>query len=540
MFIDFGELEDGTEIRADLCVIGAGPAGISIALALESSGLDVCLLESGDLAFDGATQALYQGSNVGLPYFDLTAPRLRYFGGTTGHWSGWSNQLVPGDFESRDWISHSGWPITGPDLAPHLPRAHELLELPPPTSDEALWRRLGQRPVDFLPETLVTSFWQFSPPTRFGQTYRDALGESATTSVYLNANAVNIQANESGTRVTRVDVAALSGGRGRVAARAYVLATGAIENARLLLCSDGVDPMGLGNANDLVGRFFMEHPHVLLGRVATQDPYRLLDLFGRVGVGGTDYKVGFALSPRLQARHGTLNAIGRVAHTEGERDAPGRVVRDLLAAIRGGGLGRAVGGRTWNVLREFDAHLYERYRRWIGAERWPIPSELESLTLWGTIEQAPDPDSRVALTNETDALGLRRVALDWRSSDLEAHTAKVLATTIAEEYGRLGLGRVRLAEWLLDGGPFPGLVDPTGSEPPWGAVFQVGSHHIGTTRMADDPTAGVVDRDCRVHGLDDLYVSGSSVFPTGGYANPTLTIVQLALRLAEHLRGRLT
>jgi len=540
VLIDFRELEDGIQIRADLCIVGGGPAGISLALALENSPLEVCVLESGGLGFGGAAQALNTGSNVGLPYFDLDACRLRYFGGTTGHWSGWCNELAPIDFQDRSWIGHSGWPISEEELAPHLGRAHELLELPPPSSNTVLWERLGQTPVDFDPEALRTSFWHFSPPTRFGQKYREALAASRTTDVYLNANAVNVQADPSGSRISHIDVATLSGGSGQVVARAYVLAAGAIENARILLCSDGVDPRGLGNGHELVGRFFMEHPHVHLGQVATDDHYRLLDSFARVGVHGTDYKVGFSLSPTVQTRHGTLNANATLMHTAGKREAPGRVVRDLLQAMGSGLPNRELGGRFWRMVREFDARLYEQYRSRVGATPWPAPSELSSLTLMGVLEQAPNPDSRVALAEEVDALGLRRVALDWRLSDLETHTAKVLTTTVAEEFGRLGLGRVRLAQWLLDDSPIPGLDNLGESTDPWGASFQVGSHHMGTTRMADDPTMGVVDRDCRVHGLDDLYIAGSSVFPTSGYANPTLTLVQLALRLAEHLRGRLT
>ena len=147
-------------------------------------------------------------------------------------------------------------------------------------------------------------------------------------------------------------------------------------------------------------------------------------------------------------------------------------------------------------------------------------------------EQAPNPDSRVRLSGTRDALGLPRADLDWQFTEQDKHTLRRLAEALDAELVRLGLGRFEAESWLYDGGlAWP--VDPTVGNHPIG-----GYHHMGTTRMSDDPQAGVVDRNCRVHGYRNLYVAGSSVFATSGWANPTLTILALVHRLKDHLVSR--
>jgi len=232
MFSDAREVEDGAIIEGDICIVGAGAAGITLALGLLDGGRRIVLLESGGFDYDHDTQALYQGVNLGLPYYDLDVCRLRYFGGTTNHWEGRCRPLDPIDFEARPWVPHSGWPITKATLDPFYARAHEICQLGPYRYDPADWLQPGESALAFDPARITTNLWQFSPPTRFGETYRQALAMAPDVEVLLHADVVDIATNEAGAEVDRLQVATLSGRRFGVRARAYVLACGGIENAR--------------------------------------------------------------------------------------------------------------------------------------------------------------------------------------------------------------------------------------------------------------------------------------------------------------------
>ncbi|MGH7564021.1 MAG: FAD-dependent oxidoreductase, partial [Gemmatimonadota bacterium] len=258
MLIDARELPDATEIDSDVCIVGAGAAGITIARELAGTPLRVCLLESGGLEFDPEIQALYSGENVGFPYYDADKFRLRFFGGTTNHWQGVCRPLDPIDFEARDWVPGSGWPIGRADLEPYYARAQTICQLGPLDYRVSTWRTEGAAPFA-LPERWIESrVFQQSPPTRFGQTYRDEIRDAANVRAYLHANVIEIEADSPPPSIRRMRLACLTGIRFTARARWYVLATGAVENARLLLASRRDVPEGLGNVHGWVGRTFME------------------------------------------------------------------------------------------------------------------------------------------------------------------------------------------------------------------------------------------------------------------------------------------
>ena len=310
MFIDARGVASNSEISADLCIVGAGAAGITLARSLAGDGVNVCLLESGDLAFRWDTQSLYDGSNVGLPYFDLDVCQVRYFGGNTNGWGGWCRPLDPIDLEPRPWLGLGGWPLSSDELAPYYRRAYEICQLPTADFDASSWcARLGNdrraRLLPFDPAKLVPSVYQFSPPTRFGRVYRDAIAAAGTVRCFVNANVLKLKTTCDARSVKHVEVGTLAGNRFRVAARLFVLAAGGIENARLLLLSNDVIGAGLGNGNDLVGRHFMEHPHtkrVLLAN-RRRAPVALYGLrFHDRGV-----SVRLDLPPELQEREELLH-----------------------------------------------------------------------------------------------------------------------------------------------------------------------------------------------------------------------------------------
>lgn len=512
MLIDARDLEDGALVEADLAIIGGGPAGITIARAMAGAGRSVCLVESGGLEPEAETQALYQGENTGIEY-PLAGSRLRYLGGTSGHWGGFCRPLDPIDFEARDWIPNSGWPFGREALDPYYEAASEAVQVAPAKfEDPDYWRARTHEPLLDLPAgRLAQRFFQYSPPTRFGQYYRDELVQSPKIRVLLHANVTRIAALPSASAVSHLEARTLTGRRLQVRAPRYVLAAGGLESPRILLLSDDVMPMGLGNQNDLVGRFFMEHPHVSdFAELVVADLRRLPPLYReRISVEGRPAQVAFIPSPDFQRRERLLN----VSFTMGVAAAHHSTDR--------GGL------PPGDALERPHLDMLEAARCFLADGTGPIdPADPSYAGVWLGIgcacEPVPDPDSRVTLSDETDALGQRRIRLDWRLTEQDRRSFFTHVESLGRELAAAGVGRLRLK--VTDDGRWP-------------AVVIGGNHHMGTTRMSDDPKRGVVDRDCRVHGIDNLFVAGSSVFPTVGSANPTLNLLALAYRLVDHLKG---
>lgn len=520
MWVDSRGLARDETIRADLCIVGAGAAGIALAMELAGRGLDVCLMESGGLELEAATQALYRGDIVGLPYYPLETARLRFFGGTTGHWTGLCRPLEDLDFERRDWVPRSGWPLRREELVPHYRRAYELLEIDadPDTDAPAKADRLP-----LPPGRVRSALMQFSPPTRFGRMYRKPLERASDVRVFLHANAVEIEREREAARVRGIRFATLEGGRFRVEARRYVVATGAIENARLLLASDAVERGGLANGHDLVGRYFMEHPHfdaaarwLLADGVGAYPWYAWPDpdesFRGRC-LAVLAFPADVLRRERMLGFSAELQLVSPWQETAGWRSA-----RLLARKARAGEWPDDLGEHLGRVMDDLGSVLEGAW-----AEARGVPGDGASYLLKLRVEQAPNPDSRVTLEAERDALGMRRPRLDWRLGEADLASVHRGLVLLARAVGAVGLGRVQVPE-----------DDPTHA---WAEGVRGGWHHMGTTRMAEDPAEGVVDADCRVHGLENLYLAGSSVFPTSGWANPTVTLVALAVRLADHLRS---
>lgn len=519
MLRDARELEPDTVFESDLCIIGAGAAGIALARALAGPGIRVCLLESGGLEYDDDVQALYNAENIGLPYVGLDYTRLRYFGGSTNHWGGMCRPFDAMDFDKRPWVPFSGWPIRQSDLEPYYIQAHEFCRLANYDYEGSSWYE--KTLPHFDEEKLTFGVWQIRP-ILFGEFFRKEMVENPNIDLILHANALEFVTNPEGNEVREVALATLDRRRFTARADRYVLACGGLENPRLLLLSDRQMSAGVGNQNDNVGRFFIEHPRVFTARAMVESAKQSAALHSTmVQPGGVGVLPCLSLAPSQQRREQTLNfgcrlyadfigdsgfaALRRVYRSLARGHLPDDLSEDLATVILNSG--DTVNG----LLRRFGFQEAEQHGQ---------------LLIWSQLEQQPQPDSRVRLSEERDALGLRRLQLDWRLTDLDKHTLRVGNRVLAEEFGRAGLGRVQIADWLLpeDNG--------------WGDEIDHNQHHMGTTRMSDDPRRGVVDADCRVHGMANLYIAGSSVFPTGGWANPTLTILALTLRLADHLRDR--
>jgi choline dehydrogenase-like flavoprotein len=508
----------------DICIVGAGAAGIALALEFVGRRERVCLVEAGGLDFEPDIQDLYLGKVVGHQYAELDACRLRYFGGTTNHWAGYCSPILGYSFEPAAWIPHSGWPIGRPDLDPYYERAREMLGL-----ESTGWSAAGgwdaaavqaERGDPALPfdPTLFEDRAYVIEPVRMGEQYRTALEQAENIDVLLHANLREILVDEAARTVVGLDVRTLDGVVAAIRARYVVVAAGGIENARLLLASTSVQTEGLGNGNDLVGRFFSDHAHIDAALLQLADRSTNLTLYERREFGRSRAILFKDITRAAQEAHRLTSGGVQIDALAGE-SVPGLTALKTIVSS----------GRQGEVPDEFGRHLrdvignigplagfgveYARHGR-------PL---VDRAALTFHLDPAPNPDSRVRLGGTLDALGMPRVELDWRFTETDERTFRWMAETFAAEAALNGLGRVRLD---FDWTDFADVVF-------WHY------HNIGTTRMAEDPKQGVVDGQCKVHGTDNLFMAGSSVFVSSGAGSPTFTIVALAIRLADHLKSRL-
>lgn len=517
--IDARTVPENKTIETDVCIVGAGAAGITLARELIGLPFRVCLLESGGFDADVQTQALYQGDNAGIPYFPLQAARLRYFGGTTNHWDGWCRPLDAIDFEARDWVPHSGWPFDRRHLEPFYRRAHSVCQLGPFAYDLGDWKS-GNLPIlPFKGDRVTTAIFQRSAP-RFGTLYRESLVSASNVTIYLHANIVQVDTNDNATTVTRLRIACLPGNKFSISAKYSVLAAGGIENARLLLVSNAVSRAGLGNQNDLVGRFFMEHPHLESGYFLPSGPHVSVKAYSYQSqkVGNTRISGLLSVTPETLRRERLLGFSAILLPRSRPEISQGVAsLRVIMRAVRHWTLPDDFVKHLGNVITEIDdvgAAAVEKVYPKKGARP-------ELVSLYNRTEQAPNPESRVTLSDQLDPFGKNRPLLKWQLSEIDKRSMRRAHEIIAEELGRAALGRFHLD------------LDESTAWPP---LLLGGFHHMGTTRMHADPKQGVVDANCRVHGVANLFIAGSSVFPTSGYTGPTLTIVALALRLADHVK----
>jgi choline dehydrogenase-like flavoprotein len=518
--IDLAQVDGLLELEGEVCVVGAGAAGISLTRRLLAAGHSVVLLESGGLDYEASTAALNAGENRGEEYYDLEDSRLRFFGGTTAIWGGRCAELDPIDLEKRDYVPHSGWPIPFKELQRWYDEARPLFGLPRRRRQAHDLRQAGVPLPRF--EALETPLWSFDRRfNRFAWQSCQDLEADPKCQIVVHSTVTAIASAAAG--IERVEGRALGSGRLTVRAKHFVLGAGGIENPRLLLAS------GLGNGHDQVGRYFMEHPHARGGRIVGGSAWRLLKAFGRRHrIGSQDLAALIAPSEALQRREAILNTSLTIVarQPEGRRQFVGMKaysgIKHNMAPTR---RGRALWMATKKAAGWAQRHV-DPARPWLLHK---LGSLDVALLVRG--EQAPNPESRVTLAAERDATGVPRAALDWRLSEIDVRSVVVLVETLGRELERLGMGKVEPASWLEGEG---WKTDPLISSHPIG-----GYHHMGTTRMGEDPKHSVTDAEGRVHGIGNLWVAGSSLFPTGGWANPTMTIVALALRSAERISAAL-
>ncbi|MCU0919742.1 MAG: GMC oxidoreductase, partial [Burkholderiaceae bacterium] len=545
--IDRGEsVAEGQQLNADVCVVGAGPVGIGLTLALAGSGLQVLLLEGGQETPDPAAQDLYEGEVADEA---LHCPPVRYrmrqFGGATTTWGGRCVPLDPHDFESRPAMPGSGWPIRHQDLTRFYPAANALCEAGDFEYTAARAFAPGTPPMFGIapgPRVTVEGLERFSCPTDFGRRYKERLRRAAGVQVLIGANCTHIGLNPDGGAVRVLQVATLSGRRFTVAARTVVLAVGGLETARLLLASNDVHRLGVGNLHDVVGRYYMCHLAGSVGSLVLPGPPAAVRHGYERSPEGVYCRRRIALTPAAQSALGVGNMVARM-HFPAVADPSHHssvlsgifLTRRLLSYEYSRRVANPGEGGRWAHLRHignivryphdaagFLAHWF--LQRTVATRKFPsviLKNRNNRFSLELNAEQRALADSRVTLIDARDALGVPRLRVDWRYADSDIESARRTLQAIADEFAATGAGTLTFDAASL-------RADLTR----YGAY---GGHHIGTTRMGNDPTTSVVDANARVHGIGNLYVAGSAVFPSSSQANPTLAAIALALRLAEHL-----
>ena len=537
MLVDARSLAAGARLEADVCVVGAGPAGLAVISELDGRGPSVVVLA-------GSAEAA-PGEVSGDSYPALADTRAGDVGGTAALWDAELSPgsfgaryapLAPIDFEERDGIPGSGWPFRREALDPFYARAHQLCVAGPYDYEPAAAEALS---VDGI----ASGLFRFGLAEPFMRAQRDRVAKSEAVRVLTGATATKIHADEGGGAVGHVEAASEPGRPFTVHARAYVLAAGGIENPRLLLLS------GLGAGRDLVGRCFMDHPTIRCrldldadgAELGFYDVRRVEQalVLGRLELPEETLRRegllhgGFILAPARERELRATAAAKAMAHAMRERRLPPQPVRavgdalaglDAIAFAAHRRLARAAPAlapslRLWRRSALLDTLGLGPVSGW---SRLGRPSR--AYDLYHVIEQAPDPERRVTLGSERDRFGLPLPSLRWFVGTRELESAERAQELMRAAFARQGLGRLRAGRELAPGGDLLAAVHPSAH------------HHLGTTRMHDSERHGVVDADARVHGLANLFVAGGSVFPTSGFVNPTLTIVALALRLGVHLR----
>ena len=496
MITDILELGEQTQLRGQVVVVGSGIAGSEVATYLARHGQEVILLESGREKFDPKIQALNDVIFLGKRHRDLNpntyyhrylppelrgVSRVRQFGGTSNVWTGKWKYLQPWDFEGRPWIANSGWPIRYADLLEHYRSAARDYGFGDLEAEATRPEIMALRSTLAAGGLKMSSFYWEETPTRTAIRFGDEMRQSQNLKVVLGATATELKLDETCQQVTAVVCRSLEGQELVVTGDSIVLATGAFETARLLLASDRQIPGGIGNAHDLVGRFYTDHPKHHTGKLI---PGPLAQHYAHElqYAPKPRFCICFALDDETQRRQKLLEHVLYLQPIyEGIRDRLGRIWRDRPIC-------RDDNGPVANYRVKF------------------------------VTEQAPQPGSRVTLAAEHDSLSQRKLEVDWCFTDHDRRSMVQTLQLLTQRFAQVGLGTFDF-----------------GDDPPSLETMTDAAHQMGTTRMASRPEEGVVDPNCRVFGTDNLYIASSAVFPTGPSYSPTFTILALARRLGQHL-----
>lgn len=557
--IDGRSLSAGTRLAADVCIVGAGPAGITLARTLAAEGVDVLIMESGGPKASASAQSLNSGHvDPGSHHPPIDMYRERRLGGSSTIWGGRCIPFDPIDFEQREHVAHSGWPISYDEVARFYEPALKECEAGAfQFGEDALLSNEsfieGFETAGGTNNSLEAGLERYSPPTNFARRYGKIMLAQRNLRLVIESTCVELKTRNGGGHVEGAEFATSAGNRFSVSAKVFVVASGGLETVRLLASSTKNHAAGLGNGHDLLGRFYMCHIEGTVGELRLTPETRRVAWNFEPTRDGVFARRRLRISDKVQHEQHLRNTIFRLHHANPVDPGHGNAVLSLmyfakqfilpeyrrkitsteLVAVQEMPKGSAFWRRhamnivagvptlatfipKWIIGRHF------RYRRLpyvaLHAANGAYPIDFNA-------EQEPNPDSRVTVVTERDHFGQPKLSVSWKATDNDVSAIERSYRQLDDALRQAGVGRIDfghqdLGDMLRRCGP-------------------VGGHHIGTARMGVDEKSGVVDAQCRVFEADNLYLAGSAVFPTCSHANPTLTALALTLRLADHLKRTL-
>jgi choline dehydrogenase-like flavoprotein len=517
MLYDFNSPGDPAPAHADICILGAGAAGILLATQLAAAGRRVTLLEGGGRHLEAASQELYRSELPGLPHQGIHEGRFRTYGGTTTRWGGQILELDAADFEPRPYVSGSGWPFPKSTLTRFYERALRFEGLRRVERDDArVWAALGLTAPDLGPDfSMLFSRW--CPERNFAELHARELLSSRRLSVYLHASAIGLTLNHAATAIRAVEIRNHAGRTATVTADNFILALGGIETTRLLL-----QPLQQGTApwqtNGLLGRHYQDHiglNGITIHDVSTQPAQQY---FGFVMADGFQYNSKIHLSREHQAAHSALNIAGTIFIAEDKgRDRASNLLRTLVRQRK-----LPTPAQALDATLHMPSLVTQRISRALYGEA----PEWKHTILTVHCEQSPLSASSITLSADRDALGLLRTRLDWQISDHEIASLRSYVRIAAQTFAAKGFASLKIP---------PGFFEDDALVR---SMCGDSNHHMGSTRMSASATQGIVDTDLKLHGIANGFVCSSSVFPCSGFSNPTHTVLALAMRLSDHLAGQ--
>jgi choline dehydrogenase-like flavoprotein len=522
--IDLERLEgDATEIEADVCIVGSGAAGLALAQALVPTSLSVVVLEGGGRRREPSSDDLYQIETTGTVSSGQTGTRFRVYGGSTTAWGGQALPLAAHVFGPRAWI-RSDWPIARSELEPHFGAAEHVMRVGHLPFDADIWELTGTSPPPVDRTIFPVQFSKWSPQPHMGENAWPLVRSSPHLRLFLHANLVGVELSRDRASVDAFVARSLNGRKLRVRLRVGVLACGGVETARLLLACETNDGDPWMADAPAAGHWFHDHLFVRLAEVHPHDPQDFADYFENFLVDEVKYAPRLPLARAVQEREETTD-VGCVVLFETDRPNSVAAAKAAMRRLRTREVSAALGSDSVRTIRGLPDVLRAAYRL---RTKGRIANASDSrFVIAAQMEQVAGPANRIRLSSASDALGLKRVIVESSITPIVRHTALTFLEHLETEFGRAGIGRLERADAArASAAEFPSYLSTM-------------KHHMGGTRMGLDPSESVVDADLRTHTFENLYLGSTSVYPTGGYSNPTFTLLALMYRLAEHLGTRL-
>ncbi|MCR8924111.1 GMC family oxidoreductase [Dasania sp. GY-MA-18] len=524
MIIDGLKIGEEVKTECELCIVGGGVAGIVLANELSSAFSSIVVIESGSQDYNAQAQELYEAESQHEQIPNPLYSRLRMLGGSSNHWENNTSPFSPLDFEKRDWIKNSGWPLGFEELSDYYKKAGWYCGVGDDGYDQNYWsKKLEKNDLAAGSQVLKTQISKYAvPPVRFFQQHGDVLINSNNITVYTGLNLVDIIYNKNNKDVELAKAINTGGNELSVSAKIFIFCLGGIENARMMLVFNDKYDNQLGNQGDSVGRYFMEHPTPRAAQLLADSPERYSFYLGEET--GDKLVAGyFSLEESVVRSEQTTNLRMPLHPSTEYMLSDGISSYHILSdAIAKGDVPENFGQHLLNLTADIDLVAEAVSRKKFQKSLFDYSKNFAGFQMPMMMEQTPHRDNRIRLGSKKDKMGISKLKIDWELKESDKAMVWKTLELAANEIGALDIGRMRL------------LYERASRI--WGDQLGFSQHHMGTTRMAENPDNGVVDKYHRVFGTNNLFMGGSSVFSTGGHVAPTLTIVAMTIRLADYIK----